>query len=391
MKTIRKYSRIVSFVYLPLLLLSFVACTPTDSRAEVVTVNETSDTDQTIMLALLLDTSNSMDGLIDQAKSQLWTIVNELSGAKCENGAAPDIKLALYEYGNDRLSMNEGYIRMVAPLTDDLDEISAKLFGLTTDGGAEYCGHVINTSLKQLNWSESTADLKMIFIAGNEGFDQGGVSFKEACGLAKEKDVVVNTIFCGGFNDGIRESWKKGADLTDGNYMSIEQDRKTVYIDTPYDDKIDALNTQLNSTYIYYGVNGNQKKQQQERQDQNASSYGKANKVKRAVSKSSGAYKSYSWDLVDATEKDSTKVLKLEEEQLPTELKGKSDEEKVLIVSEKSKERQRIKAEIQALNLQRKEYIAANMPKETENNGLDQALIKSIRTKAKTKNISFEN
>lgn len=30
-----------------------------------------------IQLALLLDTSNSMDGLIDQARSRLWQIVNE--------------------------------------------------------------------------------------------------------------------------------------------------------------------------------------------------------------------------------------------------------------------------------------------------------------------------
>ena len=34
---------------------------------------------QTIKVALLLDTSNSMDGLINQAKAQLWEIVNELS------------------------------------------------------------------------------------------------------------------------------------------------------------------------------------------------------------------------------------------------------------------------------------------------------------------------
>ena len=34
---------------------------------------------QFIKVALLLDTSNSMDGLIDQAKAQLWDVVNELS------------------------------------------------------------------------------------------------------------------------------------------------------------------------------------------------------------------------------------------------------------------------------------------------------------------------
>src|SRR6185295_3102994 len=43
--------------------------------------------DQNIMLALLLDTSNSMDGLIEQAKSQLWKIVNELAAAKCNDGS----------------------------------------------------------------------------------------------------------------------------------------------------------------------------------------------------------------------------------------------------------------------------------------------------------------
>src|SRR5688572_16962107 len=59
--------------------------------------------EQAIMLALLLDTSNSMDGLIDQAKSQLWKIVNELSMAKCYDGRKPRIKIALYEYGNDAL------------------------------------------------------------------------------------------------------------------------------------------------------------------------------------------------------------------------------------------------------------------------------------------------
>ena len=38
--------------------------------------------ESSIQLALLLDTSGSMDGLIDQAKSQLWKIVNELATSK---------------------------------------------------------------------------------------------------------------------------------------------------------------------------------------------------------------------------------------------------------------------------------------------------------------------
>jgi hypothetical protein len=35
-----------------------------------------------VQLALLLDTSNSMDGLIDQARSQLWSVVNQFAAAR---------------------------------------------------------------------------------------------------------------------------------------------------------------------------------------------------------------------------------------------------------------------------------------------------------------------
>lgn len=259
--------------------------------------------DQTIMLALLLDTSNSMDGLIDQAKSQLWKIVNELSAAKCGDGSKPKIKIALYEYGNDGLPSSEGYIRQVSTLTNDLDLISEKLFALRTNGGSEFCGHVIRTSLNQLDWSNSNADLKMIFIAGNEPFTQGSVSYREACALAKEKGVIVNTIYCGDFNEGLNSNWKDGADIGGGTFMSIEQNSKTVYIPTPYDDRISQLNDQLNKTYVYYGSTGSRKKEMQEAQDNNAASYGAANKAERAVSKSSSAYVNSTWDLVDADRK----------------------------------------------------------------------------------------
>jgi hypothetical protein len=75
--------------------------------------SETSIKENKIQVALLLDTSNSMDGLIDQAKSRLWNIVNTLTTLKY-NGKAPQVEIALYEYGNDGLR-DENYIRQVTP------------------------------------------------------------------------------------------------------------------------------------------------------------------------------------------------------------------------------------------------------------------------------------
>ncbi len=108
--------------------------------------NVTPVSNQYIKVAILLDTSNSMDGLIDQAKAQLWEIVNELSYAKCKS-KRPNLQIALYEYGNDGLSSYNGYIRKIVAFTDDLDDVSKELFSLTTNGGSEYCGAVIQSSL----------------------------------------------------------------------------------------------------------------------------------------------------------------------------------------------------------------------------------------------------
>ncbi|NJK97490.1 MAG: VWA domain-containing protein [Bacteroidales bacterium] len=227
---------------------------PASPRPAPVTQPAEATSSRSIKLAILLDTSNSMDGLIDQAKSQLWSIVNELAKAKCDN-AKPELKIALYEYGNSGLTPAEGYIRMVTPLTDDLDQISEDLFSLKTNGGQEFCGHVIQTAMKELQWSNTNNDYQVIFIAGNEPFTQGNVDFRKACTLAKSKGVVVNTIFCGDFREGMNTQWKDGAILTGGNYSSIEQDRKTVYIESPYDKDIVGLNEKLNKTYVYYGVN----------------------------------------------------------------------------------------------------------------------------------------
>jgi hypothetical protein len=87
-----------------------------------------------IQLAILLDTSGSMDGLIDQTRNQLWQVVNEFSSAK-RNGVTPTLEVALFEYGNDGNSRDTGFVRMLNNFTGELDKVSEGLFSLTTNGG----------------------------------------------------------------------------------------------------------------------------------------------------------------------------------------------------------------------------------------------------------------
>ena len=132
--------------------------------ASSVTVE--SDEKPKIQLALLLDVSNSMDGLIDQAKAQLWKIVNELAKMEQSNSKA-DIEIALYTFGDDRLRPEDGYIQQWNSFITDLDLISQNLFSLTTSGGDEFCGWAIEEAVNSLLWTGKMSDLQMIVIAGN--------------------------------------------------------------------------------------------------------------------------------------------------------------------------------------------------------------------------------
>lgn len=342
----------------------------------------------TIKVALLLDTSNSMDGLINQAKAQLWEIVNELSYAKCGN-EKPDLEIALYEYGNDRLEESDGYIRRVLQFTSDLDDISERLFALTTNGGSEYCGTVIQTSLNDLDWGKNNSDLRMIFIAGNEPFTQGKINYKDAITNAKEKDIVVNTIFCGSYNSGISGMWKDGADVGNGDYMTINHNKKIVHIVTPYDDEIIILNKKLNKTYIYYGDNGYSKYMSQSRQDKNAQTLDEVVVVKRAVSKSSRLYKNSTWDLVDAEKEDDFDYKKLKKKQLPKALQNKSTKEIQEYVAQKSKERKAINKQIKELDKKRRAYVAKKQRENVTKDELNSVMINAIKRQAKKKNYNW--
>ncbi|WP_040281303.1 vWA domain-containing protein [Psychroserpens damuponensis] len=371
-------------------MIGFMSCNANEKKetAQLAVLNTKTHhpNKQAIKVALLLDTSNSMDGLIDQAKAQLWDIVNELSYAKCGD-EQPNLNIALYEYGNDKLNGEEGFIRQVIPFSDDLDEISKQLFSLTTNGGNEYCGHVIQTSLNQLKWGNNEDDLKLIFIAGNEPFSQGKISYQDAVKQAHKNGISVNTIFCGDYNQGISSYWKDGADLSQGDYMAINHNHATTYVATPYDDNILKLNQKLNKTYVAYGNIGRSKMALQAEQDDNAQGYSEENAVSRTVSKSSHLYKNASWDLVDAEKEKGFKFSDLKNEELPSELKNKSTSEIKAYIAKKSKEREAIQTQIQNLNEQRRQFIKSQQ--NGDDNGLENAMIKAIKTQAKQKKYTW--
>ncbi|MGB3005002.1 MAG: vWA domain-containing protein [Chitinophagaceae bacterium] len=322
-----------------------------------------------IQVAILLDVSGSMQGLIEQAKAQLWNMVTTLGKTRCTDKSAPQIELALYEYGRSSNDVAKGYVKQLSPFTTDLDQVSKILFSLSTNGGDEYCGQVIYTSLDELNWNPSPDNYKVIFIAGNEDFLQGKLNYTTSCTKAKEKGVIVNTIYCGDYQTGIAEHWNLGGECGNGSFTHINHNAREADIPTPYDSMLIVLNGKLNKTYIGYGALGFANTTRQEEVDQMNFSVNKSVAAKRINAKAQkNVYNNASWDLVDATTADSTYITKVDIKTLPDTLKNKSREQLRQIVSEKANERNFIQKEIATVSISRDKFIALEKAKTVSGN-----------------------
>ncbi len=345
-------------------------------------------TGPTVQIGILLDTSGSMRGLINQAKDQLWKIVNEVSKANKHNKEVT-IQVGLFEYGKSSLPGYEGYLQMLSPLTSDLDKVSEELFQLRTNGGEEYAGKVILESVNRFAWSDHKDDLKLLIIAGNESFSQGDVPYREAIKKARRNNIIVNTIFCGDMRQGKILQWTEGAKLGNGKYFNINHNDRRVYIVTPYDDEIIILGKKLNHTYMSYGSQKIRRAKMANvlKQDANSRSLSKSSYIERNIVKSKKQYTQASSDMVSAYMENENAIEKIDKEYLPDELKGKSKKEIKKIIEEKKQKRIVLQKEIKELEVKRAKYIASKSKNDESN--LGSAIIKSIRKQAKENGFIF--
>jgi len=342
----------------------------------------------TVQIAILLDTSSSMNGLINQARSQLWSMVDEMGKAtRVVDGKlrGARVELALYEYGHQAIPESAGYIRQVLALTGDLDRVSEELHRLTTNGGEEYAGQAIQTAVQSLPWSADPSALRFIFVAGNEGFDQGPISAKDAMAAAKARDINVQLIYCGT----AEPTWSAAAHLAQTDLMTIDQNHVAQHIPAPQDAEILRLGAQLNDTYIAYGANGAVAQARQKTADASSAKLSPKVALERAQLKRKAAYRNDSWDVVDAKDRDAKFLEKTPDDQLPPELRGKSLEEKQRIVDGKAAERAAIKARIAGLEADRNAFLAKEQARQPQAKSLGSEVTRSSKSMAAKKGYKF--
>jgi von Willebrand factor type A domain len=344
-------------------------------------------------VVLCLDTSNSMDGLIDSAKRKLWAIVNDL--AKID--PAPTLRVGLYSYGNDFYDAKAGWVRKELDLTTDLDEVYKKLFALTTKGGTELVARVSRDALAGLKWSDEKDALKIVFVCGNEPADQDReVSLGSVASDAKAKGVLINTIYCGSPSHPEAIGWKDFAALAGGKYAYIDQDkaRTEAAIKSPFDDEIIKLGTEINKTYCWYGACGKEAALNQVAQDKNAEKASREVAADRGGTKASKFYCNAAADLIDRMLTDKEFDLKkIKVEDLPEEMQKMKPEEREAYLKKKAEERAEIQKKIGDLTAKRAKFIAEERkkePKSAADKAFDEALSVILKEQAASKGMKVK-
>jgi hypothetical protein len=345
----------------------------------------------TVQIALLLDTSSSMDGLINQARSHLWNMVDQMGRmTRVVDGKTRGVKieLALYEYGNDTLPAEQGHIRQVVPFTSDLDAVSEQLHALFTNGGSEHAGQVIQRAVTELAWSSDPAAMRFVFVAGNEEFDQGPVTAADAMRAAANKDIHVQLIHCGA----TEPTWAAAAKLAKSDLTTIDQNLVAQHIPAPQDAEILRLGGELNGTYMAYGDEGGAASARQASADLSSAKLSPKVAIERAQLKSKkGSYKNTHWDVVDAVDADKKFLEKAADDALPPELRGKTLAEKQEIVTKNAAKRDELRARIARLEAERTAFLDGERKKQADaaEPSLETELMKSTKKASAKKGYKF--
>ncbi len=204
-----------------------------------------------VEVVFALDTTGSMEGLIEGAKRKIWSIANFIASAQPK----PDVRIGLVAYRD----VGDAYVTRFYDLSDDLDGVFEKLASFRAEGGGDTPEHVakaLHDAIERTHWSDGDKVLKLVYLVGDapphtdyhDGYD-----FRAESRKAAQKGIKINTILCG--NDREAEvAWRQVASLGHGEYASIAQSGGVAVVATPFDTRLAELNRRLAGTALGYGT-----------------------------------------------------------------------------------------------------------------------------------------
>src|SRR5438105_6112790 len=341
-----------------------------------------------IEVCFVLDTTGSMGGLIEGAKQKIWSIANEMIGAK----PTPELKLGLIGY-RDR---GDKYVVKSFQLTDDIDSIYAHLRDFKAEGGGdepESVNAALGEAIEKMPWSQDRKVLKIIFLVGDAPphMDYAdGPKYPELCRIAAKRDLIINTVQCGNVAE-TTPIWKEIAKLSEGSYAAIAQSGGVAVIATPMDDELARLNKKIGATLIPYG-DATLQREVAAKQAFAESAPASAAADRLSYNARTGKAVQGRGELLDALAKNEVKLDAIDKKDLPQEFQKLTKQEMDARIAKTRAERDSLQKEVQALAKKREVYIQVENKRLAEagkGDGFDEKVTETIHQQAERKGIDY--
>lgn len=206
--------------------------------------------------------------------------------------------------------------------------------------------------------------------------------------MASDAAISINTIFCGGYDQGEQLGWKTAAQLGGGSYSAIDQNVARHIVESPQDAALTALNAELNATYVPYSEFGLAAQQRQQVADSAAQDLAQSSLSDRATLKATRFYKTEDWDLVAAAQEDAFDLDAVPAESLPEAMQKMSADQKLQHLTQLANQREGIKKKILAVSEARTKYLETVEQNTTQT--LDKAVVESLKSQALKKKFADE-
>lgn len=345
-----------------------------------------------IQIVFALDATGSMSGLIGAAKEKIWSVAGSLAQAD----PSPVIEMGLLFY-RDR---GDAFVTKQVALSADMDKVYEQLMQIVADGGGdepESVNQALHESVNQFSWDPATRVYKTIFLVGDcpphMNYKQD-VAYTVSCQLAKQKDIVLNTILMGN-NGEAKRVWRQIAYYNQGSFTQVNMDANDIAIHTPYDSAIAVVSDRLDDTRIYYGTVA-EKSVAREKLSKSKFIAGsvKANvKAQRAEYNTSGAGKDAYFgrnELLHDYKKEAVSLDTMKRELLPDEMKSMTVEQRKTFLQQRIALRDSLTAELASLTKQRQAFIEKDLKNRSAaevEGSFNNQIYKNIRTQTEKKKI----
>lgn len=336
---------------------------------------------KTIEMVFVLDTTGSMGGLLEGAKTKIWRIVNDVMQNQKQSGDV-QVKVGLVAYRDK----GDAYVTQVTPLSSDLDQVYSKLIAYQAQGGGDGPEHVrqaLQDGLTQAGWTqggrEQSGLSQILFLVGDapphDEYKQTTPT-QETARKAYAMGIRVNAIQAG--NDAsTARIWRDIAQNGGGEYFAIAQNGGVQAVATPYDDELAKLGDEVGNDVVVFGRTSVRAAAVADISS-SALSIAAAPamaKADRAINKSINSKAYNKQDVIQAIENKEVVLDAIKTEELPPEMQVMSLEERGKFVEQKIAQRKETKGKIAELAKKRAAYLAE---KEKGSDGFDAAVSKSL-------------